>query len=358
MHDRTLLLAAVDLPALADELLGGSKGTGRAARWSCPNPDHHSQTGRTPPVTVYDSHRGEQRWRCHACGDGGTAIDLITRTHNLGARGALDELARRTGITPNHEPTAPRRRPTPRRTYEPPPPQPASPGLRRYVNECARRMWEPAGSHILDWLIHTRGLPADVLAHNHIGADIGARQGRPWGLATPAGGAVVFPVAHDGDLVYAQLRLLEPPPGRDRWLNPTHRLAPNPRIALYQPTERHHREVIVTEGAVDALSATAAGYTAAAVLGVGLVHNPVTATLLARIPAPLVLAFDPDPAGDRGIRRLPELLATHGRATRTLALAGGDLNDHHRHAGVRWPEVLTEHVQLAAQPITAETLSR
>lgn len=357
MYDRTLILAAVDLPTLADELLGPGKRTGRAATWRCPNPDHQ-QTGRTPPVTVHTTHRGERRWRCHACGDGGTAIDLVLRTHNTDTRGALEFLAHRTGITTELDELRPR--PQPPRAYEPPPPQPATGGLRRYVDECAHRLWTSSGREVRDWLTITRGLPADVLEHNHVGADFGPRQGRPWGLAIPAGrGAAVFPARDHGDLVYVQLRLLDPEPDQHRWLNPTHRLAPHPRIALYQPTtQRHPDTIIVTEGAIDGLSAAAGGYTAAAVLGAGLVHNPVTATLIARIPGHLVLAFDADNAGDQASERLPVLLAAHGRTAGVVTLDGGDLNDYHLAAGPeRWPGLLANHVEHTAI-VTREALCR
>ena len=94
MYDRDALIAAIDLPALADELLGASRGTGRNPAWPCPNPKH-PQTGRTPPVSVFTSHRGEQRWRCHGCGEGGTAIDLVMACCRTDLRGAMDLLARR-----------------------------------------------------------------------------------------------------------------------------------------------------------------------------------------------------------------------------------------------------------------------
>ncbi len=40
-------------------------------RW--PSPEH-AQTGKTPPVSV-DNEKG--LWRCHGCGLGGMAIDLL-----------------------------------------------------------------------------------------------------------------------------------------------------------------------------------------------------------------------------------------------------------------------------------------
>ena len=96
MYDRDALLAAVDLPALADDLLGPGRSSGRSRVWPCPNPQH-AQTGRTPPVSIFTSHRGEQRWRCHGCGDGGTAIDLVIACRGGTARDAMTYLAERAG---------------------------------------------------------------------------------------------------------------------------------------------------------------------------------------------------------------------------------------------------------------------
>ena len=44
MYDRDALLAATDLRALADDLLGPGKRSGRSAMWPCPS-DQHAQTG-------------------------------------------------------------------------------------------------------------------------------------------------------------------------------------------------------------------------------------------------------------------------------------------------------------------------
>src|SRR5918995_7461868 len=122
MYDRDALIAAVDLRALADELLGAAAGGRRTGTWRCPNPQH-AQTGRTPPVTMFTSHRGEPRWRCHACGAGGTAIDLVMACRRVDVREALKYLARRVG-QPVEPPTwtrPPRRlSPLKRRAAEPP----------------------------------------------------------------------------------------------------------------------------------------------------------------------------------------------------------------------------------------------
>src|SRR3954467_12880433 len=134
MYDRDALLAAVDLRELADDLLGPAGTNGRARMWPCPNRDHQ-QTGRTPPVSIFTSRRGEQRWRCHGCGDGGTAIDLVLAARGGTAREAMTYLADRAGQRERSDEWRPTRRPPSARTL--PPSGCRDPdGLDRYVNEC------------------------------------------------------------------------------------------------------------------------------------------------------------------------------------------------------------------------------
>src|SRR3954451_5278151 len=134
MYDRDAIIAATDLRALADELLGSHAGGPRSTTWRCPNP-HHAQTGRTPPVSIFTSRRGEQRWRCHGCGAGGTAIDLVMTCCRTNARDALEPRARRGGIDDRGPEWS-----LPRRTSRPTAParggctDPA--GMDRYVDEC------------------------------------------------------------------------------------------------------------------------------------------------------------------------------------------------------------------------------
>lgn len=321
MYDREALLAAIDLPTLADELLGARSG-GRSAMWPCPNPQH-AQTGRTPPVSVFTTNRGEQRWRCHGCGDGGTAIDLVLACRGGNLRSAFDYLAGSAGHIDHDDTWEPPARP------QRPPPRPTGcrdpKGLQRYVDECAERLWTPEGEWILEWLTVTRGLPRDVLARNRIGADLGpARQSRPDGL--PKAGGAVLPVISNDQAIYAQIRVPQPRPDRPKYLNPTADLASNPRMARIRPPVCEHPEVIVTEGTIDALSAASAGYRSVAVLSAAYGDRSV-ALALARLPHPLVLAFDADEAGRRGADQLAAQLEVHKRPPIVLDLGWGDLNE-------------------------------
>jgi hypothetical protein len=155
----------------------------------------------------------------------------------------------------------------------------------------------------------------------------------------------VLPVAVDGVAIYAQVRVPHPRPDRPRYLNPTADLAPNPRLARFSPPHCEHREIIITEGTIDALSATAGGYRAVAVLSAGYPDHAV-ARALSRLPHPLVIAFDPDDAGQAGADRLVALLAAEHRPAAAIDLGHGDLNDALLR-GRDWPGELADHVSEA-----------
>lgn len=340
MYDRDALLAAVDLRALAEELLGPGRSNGRSRMWPCPNPQH-AQTGRTPPVSVFASHRGEQRWRCHGCGDGGSAIDLVLASHGGTTRDAMTFLAERIGHREQSDVWRPARRAERPRSL--PPARCRDPqGLDRYVDECAERLWKPEGRAMRRWLTETRKIPRGVLLENRIGADLGPRvQTRPDGMPRAAG--VVLPALRDGHAVYAQLRVPQPRPDRPRYLNPTADLATNPRLARIRPIEARHPEVVVTEGAIDGLSAAAAGYRAVAVLS-ATYGDEAVAVALAKLPHPLVIAFDADDAGRTGAHKLASLLASRQRPAVVLDIGSGDLNDAMRRSA-NWPADLAATIE-------------
>jgi hypothetical protein len=217
-------------------------------------------------------------------------------------------------------------------------------GLQRYVDDCAERLWKPEGRAIRRWLTNVRAIPADVLAQNRIGVDLGARyQERPDGMPR-AHGAVLSTIV-EGRAVYAQIRVPHPDPDRPRYLNPRADLASNPKLTRMRPAERRHPEVIVTEGAIDALSAATAGYRAVGVLSATYGDESV-ALALARLPHPLVLAFDADDAGQAGADRLATLLGARDRTPVRIDLGTGDLNDAMRRSD-DWPACLESAVDRA-----------
>jgi DNA primase len=318
MHDRDALLASVDLAALADELLGLRRGAQRSPTWACPNPSH-PQTGRTPPVSVFLDRRGDQRWACHGCGAGGTAIDLVMAVRHVGVRESLESLASWSGQRPVDMsnpgvPAAPARGPSTGDLES----------LTRYARDCARRLWQPSGRATREWLIAERRLPAEVLAANLVGADPGpGLQWRPDGVPRRAG--AVLPALRDGRVVYAQIRRLNPGPGQPRYLSIANRLAPNPGFARYRPVVSRGGPLLVTEGPIDGLAAAAAGYDAMALFGVGGASGHA-AQILARTGRRIVVAFDADDAGRSATHRLSELLQREG-ATAALLRVPEEMGD-------------------------------
>ena len=347
VFDRDRIIEAVDLAELADELLGPRRGTARSGTWPCPEPTH-AQTRRTPPLSVFRTRSGQQRWTCHGCGAGGTAIDLVMATRGGDVRAALEALAARTGAA--DQAPAPPFRPRPRPTRVAPEPSPvALAALGRYVARCARRLWDADGTPVRRWLTEERGLPAPVLRANLVGADPGpGRQPRPDGV--PRAGGAVLPVLADGRVVFAQLRRLRVRGDEPRYLNVAARLAPNPRLAGYRPVQPPSGTcILVTEGAIDALSAAAAGFPAVAVLGAGVADERI-AEQLARMPGRLVLAFDADAAGQTAAGRLGDQLRARGcpPARLHVPVAAGDLNAW-MVASANWAASFTEAVRGAVR---------
>lgn len=353
-YDRGDVLARIPLASLCDELLGPHHGRGRTASWSCPDPGHGPQTGRTPPVTVFRPRSGIERWHCHACGAGGTAIDLVMLTHGVGFRDAMDLLAHRAGVT--HEPgrTPPAPRPSPPVGPEPPRPTEPDPALDRYVTGCEAWLWSPAGAPMRRWLAGRRLAP-EVLQANRVGADPGPRAlPRAPGLPR-AGPAVVFPLlGENGQAVYLQARYLRPN-GR-KYDNPSADLVPaSPRLGevLLASPARTQDLMLICEGIPDALTAAQAGYRAVAILGAGLPDARLATQLAARHPeGRLLVAFDADHRGRAGSARLTELLAEVGADNRVATLAVppafGDLNGWAQAARDSFPEELAAAISQTA----------
>jgi len=264
-QDREDLLARIDLAHLADQLLDGAKGKGRARRWRCPAPQHGPQTGQTPPVSLYLRNR-TQRWKCHGCGAGGTAVDLVMLTQQRDVGAAFQYLRDRTGGV-DQPSRPPSRVPEPTRAPRAIP----DPAVVEYVRRAKELLWSSVGGAGRNFL-HRRGLGEAVLRANHVGYDPGRAlleraRGLPW-----RGPVVVLPALdEEGRTRYLQVRYLAPVEGR-KYDNAVEQLVgPSPRVVFPRiPAETADPgTVLVCEGQLDALSAAQAGYTAAAVLGAG-----------------------------------------------------------------------------------------
>ncbi len=341
-YDRDALLAGVDLPTLADELLGGHCGSERSPTWSCPIPTH-AQTGQTPPLSIFVTRWGEQRWRCHGCGASGSAIDLVMHARGVPVREAMEWLGGRATAEPIER--LPRTRST-RRRDDLPRLEP-DPSIDGYVDACQKILWSSAGAGPRRWLTETRCLSEDVLRRNRVGFDPGARRlDRPDGVPRSAG--VVLPVLdEDRTAIFTQTRRLGHFKG-PRYLNCAARAAPNPRIARYQCETPALHAVVVCEGAIDALTVADAGYNSIALLGSSIADERVAMEIM-RSDGPIVLAFDADDAGDRGATRLAGLLREQGRVPTRLRPESEfvDLNEWRTRAGTDWIRQLGDRVDEA-----------
>lgn len=343
-YDRDALLASVDLHALADQLLGGHHGSERSRTWPCPIPTH-AQTGRTPPVSIFVTRWGEQRWRCHGCGASGSAIDLVIHTHGVDVRRAMELLASRSGARAEVDcpgPGRPSRLPVER--SEP------HPGIEDYAAICAEYLWTPAAGGPAHYLTEVRGLPEDVLRLNRVGFDPGPRHlHRPDGI--PRSSGIVLPVLDDaGRAVFTQTRRLGSRITGPRYLNCANRAAPNPRLAVYRSSGASTGPMVVCEGAIDALSAAAAGCRSVAALG-STVADTHVADRIAHLGADgVVIAFDADEAGDRGAMELAGLLRSRGVRTARLRppSRASDLNDWTRMVGADGLDTIARGVRAAS----------
>ncbi len=324
--DRAEVLARIDLAELASEICGPPVGRGRSARWHCPNPDHPDQH---PSMSLYNGKHGDRRWKCHACGEGGTAVDLLMITSRLDAGQALRELASRAGLH-----TAQDTRPM-RATTVPARSAPAvrsravqrlSPAIEGFVAQTAELLWQPAGEGARRHLLR-RGLTEQVLRANRVGFDPGPRhlprlKGLPY-----HGPGIVYPVLDPTGLaIYYQLRYLDPTTAAARkYDQPIAELASNPKLArIRSHTTPRPGPLVVCEGIPDALSAAHTGLPAVAVLGVahaGADSAPALAALLTSThPASAYLvAFDADPPGTSAAHRLAAHLAVRGATVARVA---------------------------------------
>lgn len=306
------VLARTDLARLLDEVAQPGTSATRGRRWHCPVPDHDDIHAS---VTMHTDHRGHERWRCWSGDDGhrGDALDLVAITQKFSRRAAVDWLAQRAGLVPDH-PLPPR----PRRRAGPPVPKhvPLNPAVVRYAARCERMLWEPEGRDVLAWL-HHRGFTDDVLRVNHVGADPGMdRMWRGGGLPRGVSEAAVFPPLDPGGTVaYVQARYLEPAGGM-KYDNPAGYLGSNPRLAWAQTTSSPAPGLLlVCEGVPDALTAAQAGYAAVAILG----HQAPDEHAAARIAShatehhqSITAIIDADDAGHIWGRHLADMLAAHG----------------------------------------------
>jgi DNA primase len=348
--DRDEVLERTDLAELATEICGPPRGAGAGRRWHCPNPNHPDEH---PSMGLYRRARGHQRWKCHACGEGGTAVDMLMISTGMGPGPALRELARAAGfhVDPIGAPQPARpKRPSPQtRQSASSPDREPDPAVEEFVARAAALLWQPIAQGARQHL-HARGLTDPVLHSNRVGFDPGPDHlPRPDGLPR-RGPGIVYPALRPrtGTAVYYQVRYLDPARAGRKYDQPIAGVAPNPQLATVRvpptaPQAPPRRLVIVCEGFPDALSVAHTGLTSVAVLGVSHAAPFRAQALAARLAsdhpgAAFAVCFDADeqagnpsklPAGRIAAGRLAAQLASRGITVARLLPPPGckDLND-------------------------------
>lgn len=291
--DRTEVLRRTDLAAVLDALTARAQG-GLRPRWRCPDPDHEDRHPSVSMRVVNDI----GRWRCWACGRGGTAIDALVAARRLTVGEAIRHLAENAHVEPIRHPED-----------QPATPVPLHPTVVAYTEACARVLSTRAGAPVLSWLTGERAISVDVICANLVGADPGPdllrrRRGLPRG-----GRAAVLPSFDaDGTVSYVQARYLDPD-APTKYGNPVARLGSNPGLS-WTRCQPASGPLIVCEGVIDALTAATAGLASVAVLGATYPSQRM-ADQIARGAGsrPVVIAFDGDEPGRIAAERLQGMLA-------------------------------------------------
>jgi hypothetical protein len=105
---------------------------------TCPIPDHH-QRGRDAPASVFVSDEGIERWWCHSCHEGGTAIDFVLLA------GFAENYHEALDVLRDQEPSrAPRERTATRPPEDPNRRRPVRAGWRECERWANGRGWKPA----------------------------------------------------------------------------------------------------------------------------------------------------------------------------------------------------------------------
>lgn len=303
-----------DLAALLTELSGPPTRNGGSARWRCPDRNHPDDH---PSVTMFVDRNHIPRWRCWSGGHGGTAIDAVIAAHDLDIAAAFRFLEQRTPTTPPPVAPAPSK---PARDG----PRPLTRRVRDWVHRSHQRLHTGGGTPARQWLTH-RGLPPEIIAANLMGWQP-ARHDNTYGL--PRHDAIVIPSFDQrGELAYAQARNLNPAAAGSKYTNPTPGHGTMPPVVFPRggPT---HGPLVVTEGVLDGLVVTAAGYRAASVFSAAACTGPSGRTIAETLAQaangePVVLALDADAAGNDATRHLTNHLNAVGITPKRLVLPPG-----------------------------------
>ena len=296
----------------------------------------HSE--KTPSFTVFPDN---QSFFCFGCEAGGDAFTFIMRTENLDYKGAIEFLAKRSGVELPTDGREERRCVSRKRVFE--------------MNLIAARFWREClfdpniGKVGMDYLTEKRGLPLSIIRRFGIGYapnDFGAltavlrkngftdeemKEAFLCGISQKSGRAfdmfrdrVMFPVIDNtGNVIAFSGRDVGGQDNR-KYVNSSDTPAFQKRRNLFALNfARNHcaDQLILCEGNIDVVSLHAAGFeNAVASLGTALTDEQ--ARIMAKYTKQVILAYDSDEAGQRAAHRAMGIFAKVGLDVRILQMQG------------------------------------
>ena len=296
----------------------------------------HSE--KTPSFTVFPDN---QSFFCFGCEAGGDAFTFIMRTENLDYKGAIEFLAKRSGVELPTDGREERRGVSRKRVFE--------------MNLIAARFWREClfdptiGKAGMDYLTEKRGLPLSIIRRFGIGYapnDFGAltavlrkngftdeemKEAFLCGISQKSGRAfdmfrdrVMFPVIDNtGNVIAFSGRDVGGQDNR-KYVNSSDTPAFQKRRNLFALNfAKNHcaDQLILCEGNIDVVSLHAAGFeNAVASLGTALTDEQ--ARILAKYTKQVILAYDSDEAGQRAAHRAMGIFAKVGLDVRILQMQG------------------------------------
>ena len=295
----------------------------------------HSE--KTPSFTVF---LGSSSFYCFGCGAGGDAISFIMRAENLDYPGALEFLAKRSGITiPQNtrggEDTAKKKT----RTLE----------MNRLAAKFFHKaLYSPEGAEGLRYLREKRRLSDAVIKHFGLGFapnDFGAltryltdkgftakelKEGFLCGISEKTKkpydyfrNRVIFPIIDvTGNVVAFGGRVMDD--SKPKYLNssdtPAFKKSRN-LFALNFAKGHSAEQMILCEGYMDVIALHAVGIeNAVATLGTAI--TPEQARIFSRYTKSVIISYDSDEAGQRAANRAFQLFSEVGLETKILRMEG------------------------------------
>ena len=296
----------------------------------------HSE--KTPSFTVFPDN---QSFFCFGCEAGGDAFSFIMRVENLDYPGAVEFLAKRSGVELPTDGREERKGVSRKRVFE--------------MNLIAARFWRDClfdpviGKTGMEYLVEKRGLPMSIIRRFGIGYapnDFGAltavlrkngftdeemKEAFLCGISQKSGRAfdmfrdrVMFPVIDNtGNVIAFSGRDVGGQDGR-KYVNSSDTPAFQKRRNLFALNfAKNHcaEQLILCEGNIDVVSLHAAGFeNAVASLGTALTDEQ--ARVLAKYTKQVILAYDSDEAGQRAAHRAMGIFAKVGLDVRILQMQG------------------------------------